>query len=109
MFGLGIGEILVILIVALLVFGPEKLPELARTLGKTTAELKRSLDEIKFEINSPKQEIQKQFKEIKQELNQVLTEEPKVAEEKSEEIATEIPKTKAPRKRKTITPKTPEV
>ena len=53
MFGLGIGEIIVILVVVLLVFGPEKLPELARTLGKTTAELKRAMDEIKYEVNSP--------------------------------------------------------
>jgi len=51
MFGLGFTEILVILTVALLVFGPKRLPEIARTLGKTVAELRRTLDEIKFDIN----------------------------------------------------------
>lgn len=68
MFGLGFGEIIVILIIALLVFGPEKLPELARTLGKTTAELKRAIDEVKFEINTPRNEIRNQINEIKNDL-----------------------------------------
>lgn len=53
MFGLGFGEILLIMVIALICFGPAKLPELARTLGKTMAEFRRALDEIKFEVNSP--------------------------------------------------------
>ncbi len=52
MFGLGFTEILLILGVALLVFGPEKLPEIARTLGKTMGELRRSLDEVKFDLSN---------------------------------------------------------
>ena len=53
MFGLGFGEILVILVIVLLVFGPEKLPDIARTLGKTLAELRRSVDDIKHELTMP--------------------------------------------------------
>lgn len=53
MFGLGFGEILVILVIVLLVFGPEKLPDVARTLGRTLAELRRSIDDIKHEITMP--------------------------------------------------------
>ena len=51
MFGFGFSEIVLILIVALLVFGPKRLPEIARTLGKTMGELRRTLDDIKHEVN----------------------------------------------------------
>ena len=53
MFGLGFTEILVILGVALLVFGPDKLPDLAKTLGRSLAELRRAVDEIKYDITAP--------------------------------------------------------
>ena len=53
MFGLGFVEILVIVTVALLVLGPEKLPEFARTVGRFSWQLRRSVDEIKQELSLP--------------------------------------------------------
>ena len=44
---LGMQEILVIFILALIVFGPRKLPELGKTLGKGLAEFKRASNELK--------------------------------------------------------------
>ena len=44
---LGIGELLVIFVIALVVFGPRKLPELGRTLGRSLAEFKRASNELR--------------------------------------------------------------
>ncbi|MFQ5646451.1 MAG: twin-arginine translocase TatA/TatE family subunit [bacterium] len=47
MFGMGIGEIIVILVIALVLIGPRKLPEVARSLGKALGEFKHAADEIR--------------------------------------------------------------
>ena len=50
MFGLGAGEILIILFVILLLFGAKKLPELAKGLGKGINEFKKASKDIKDEV-----------------------------------------------------------
>jgi sec-independent protein translocase protein TatB len=54
-FNVGIGEIIVIVLVCLMVFGPERLPEIARQLGRTLGKLRLStqgaLDQIRDEAN----------------------------------------------------------
>jgi TatA/E family protein of Tat protein translocase len=49
---LGLPEIAFIVIVALLIFGPKKLPELGRTVGRGMAEFRRATDELKRSINT---------------------------------------------------------
>jgi Tat protein translocase TatB subunit len=51
MFGIGGGEMLLIGVVALLVFGPKRLPELARTLGKGLAEFRRASSDIRRNLD----------------------------------------------------------
>ncbi|MDZ7361415.1 MAG: twin-arginine translocase TatA/TatE family subunit [candidate division KSB1 bacterium] len=59
MFGnIGMSELLIIFVVVLLVFGPKKLPELARGLGRSIQEFKKAADDVKKELN-----VQDAFKE----------------------------------------------
>ena len=48
--GMGLMEILFILVVALIIWGPGKLPEIARTLGKTTRALKKASSDLTTQI-----------------------------------------------------------
>jgi len=50
MFGIGTGEILLLLLIALIVLGPERMPKLARDLGRAMAEFRKTSDELKSEF-----------------------------------------------------------
>ena len=63
-FGVGLPEVTVILILALLIFGPKKLPEFGRQLGKTLKSLKKASNEFQTEVdkvmNEPGENLEKE-------------------------------------------------
>lgn len=90
MFGIGFGELILLLVIALIVFGPEKLPEVAKTFGKfyrqvkdytdslrETVERELSIEDLK-KINNipeevsqlvlPKEEVERRKKEVMERL-----------------------------------------
>ena len=53
MFGIGVPELILILVVGLIVFGPGKLPEMGRTLGKGIREFRKASNALTQAINTP--------------------------------------------------------
>jgi len=51
MFGIGVQELAIVFVIALLVFGPKRLPELARTMGKGLAEFRRASSDLRQSLN----------------------------------------------------------
>lgn len=66
MFGIGGGELIFIIIIALMLFGTDKIPEAARTFGKVMANLKHATNEIKTEIqkSADVQEINSSIQQV---------------------------------------------
>ena len=68
MFNLGFPEIIIIFVIALLIFGPRKLPELGKSLGKGLAEFKRASNELKRtweeEVKTEEEELRKIQKDV---------------------------------------------
>jgi len=83
MFGLGMPEILLILAIALIVIGPKKLPDLAKTLGRAMGEFKRSAQDFKrsIDVETTVNDFKKDIDIPNIDLNKILTDPPSEDEE----------------------------
>jgi sec-independent protein translocase protein TatA len=59
MFGLGFPELLLIFVIALIVFGPKKLPELGKSIGRAMAEFKKASDDFQESMRTEMKEVEK--------------------------------------------------
>jgi TatA/E family protein of Tat protein translocase len=63
MFGIGVPELLVILVVALIVLGPKRLPEVAKALGKGLAEFRKATADLTEELRGAQTMIEREARE----------------------------------------------
>lgn len=68
---IGSSEFIVILVLALLLFGPKKLPELARALGKATAEYHKAMREFDKETEEIRKTVNEEFGKGIKEINKI--------------------------------------
>jgi Tat protein translocase TatB subunit len=62
MFGIGVPELLIILVVALIVLGPKRLPEVAKSLGKAFAEFRRATSDLSEELNEARAALEEEVR-----------------------------------------------
>lgn len=72
MFGIGMPELMVIMVVALIVLGPKRLPELARGLGKAMAEFRRATSGISEELENARIMLEEEGRKIDEETRKSL-------------------------------------
>jgi Tat protein translocase TatB subunit len=78
MFGIGMPELILIAVVALIVLGPKKLPDLAKSMGRAVREFRKATSELKetFQVDSEISEAKKAFNEFHSEVNKAVQGEP---------------------------------
>jgi sec-independent protein translocase protein TatB len=82
MFGIGMPELILIAVVALIVLGPKKLPDLAKSMGRAVREFKKATSELKetLQVDGEFSEVKKAFTEFQSDVNKTIQQEAGSAE-----------------------------
>jgi len=88
--GVSGSEILVIILIALLLFGADKLPEIARGLGKGMREIKKATDDIKREFDESTRDVRKDLNDVATSLKDYVNEVKNTVDNDVRKSATEI-------------------
>ncbi len=71
---IGFPELMIIFLIALLVFGPKKLPELGKSLGKGLKEFRRATDDLKSTWQEQMKDVERSVEEVKTTVNEAANE-----------------------------------
>ncbi len=97
MFGIGMPELILIAVVALIVLGPKKLPDLAKSMGRAVREFRKATSELKetLQVDSEFSEVKKAFNDFQSDVNKTLQPEAKTEPPPADQpgIAAEAPAT----------------
>ena len=79
MFGIGMPELILIAVVALVVLGPKKLPDLAKSMGRAVREFRKATSELKetLQVDSEFNEVKKAFNDFQSDVNKTIQSEVK--------------------------------
>ena len=96
MFGIGMPEMLVILALALIIIGPKKLPDLAKSLGRAMREFKRATNEFKetIQLESELSEVKETFNDLSDGVKDAVDLNLKPEKQKTDEIGSDNEKKK---------------
>jgi TatA/E family protein of Tat protein translocase len=75
MFGIGMPEMLLILVIALVVIGPKKLPDLAKSIGRAMGEFKKATTELKesMDVDSSLKDVKDTFSDINHDIKESIS------------------------------------
>ena len=82
MFGIGMPEMLLILAIALIVIGPKKLPDLAKSLGRALREFKKATSELKesLELDDELKDVKKSFTDFSSDIKGSIKDQPSLSD-----------------------------